>query len=197
MIEATEMNFGGRFHMDDRGVRYCDIFPEIAKGDINISIIEPGAAALWHRHAFQDDYQFVVKGSLKVGICNAPYIGGDDLDGYGMNENDINNIYQQRETLLENWKELKITALESKHQNAIESWKRWPDNEGVVEWHYLSERNANNGPIFIPRHLWHGYYNYTNEPAILIYHITNKYDGYDEDRLDPFIAGWSYERQVK
>ena len=53
------------------------------------------------------------------------------------------------------------------------------------------------GPIFIPRHLWHGCYNYTNEPAILIYHITNKYDGDDEDRLDPFIAGWSYERQVK
>ena len=53
------------------------------------------------------------------------------------------------------------------------------------------------GPLFIPRYLWHGCYNYTNEPAILIYHITNKYDGEDEDRLDPFIAGWPYERQVK
>ena len=29
MTDATEMNFGGRFHMDDRGIRYCDIFPEI------------------------------------------------------------------------------------------------------------------------------------------------------------------------
>ena len=50
-MSAQEMNHGGRFHMDDRVIRYCDIFPEIAKGDINISIIEPGAAALWHRHA--------------------------------------------------------------------------------------------------------------------------------------------------
>ena len=66
MIEATDMNFGGRFHMDDRGIRYCDIFPEIEKGDINVSIIEPGAAALWHRHMYQDDYQFVIKGSLKI-----------------------------------------------------------------------------------------------------------------------------------
>ena len=45
MTEATEMNFGGRFHMDDRGIRYCDIFPEIEKGDINVSIIEPGSCS--------------------------------------------------------------------------------------------------------------------------------------------------------
>ena len=63
-MNAQEMRFGGRFHMDDRGIRYCDIFPEIEKGDINVSIIEPGAAALWHRHMKQDDYQIVIKGSL-------------------------------------------------------------------------------------------------------------------------------------
>ena len=28
-------------------------------------------------------------------------------------------------------------------------------------------------------------------------HITNKYDGKDEQRLDPFVAGWDYEREVK
>ena len=39
----------------------------------------------------------------------------------------------------------------------------WPENEGKVEWHYLSERNAKDGPLFIPRFLWHGCYNYTNE----------------------------------
>ena len=38
---------------------------------------------------------------------------------------------------------------------------------------------------------------FSNEPAILIYHITNKYDGEDEDRLEPFIAGWPYERRAK
>ena len=66
-----------------------------------------------------------------------------------------------------------------------------------MEWYYLSERTAKDGPLFIPRFLWHGAYNYTNEPAILIYHVTNKYDGTDEDRLDPFVAGWPYERQAK
>ena len=62
---ARDMRHNGRFHLDDRGIRYCDIFPEIEKGDINVSYIEPGAAALWHRHQIQADYQIVVKGGLK------------------------------------------------------------------------------------------------------------------------------------
>ena len=187
-MNAQEMRFGGRFHMDDRGIRYCDIFPEIEKGDINVSIIEPGAAALWHRHMHQDDYQIVIKGSLKVGMCNAPYMDKDDLAHLPFGEEQITSIYQQREELLENWKELRKTAGGDLDE--------WPEDTGVVDWHYLSERNASDGALFIPRYLWHGCYNYTNEPAILIYHITNKYDGEDEDRLDPFMAGWPYERIV-
>jgi quercetin dioxygenase-like cupin family protein len=66
------MRHGGRFHLDDRGIRYCDIFPEIEKGRYKCFCIEPGAAALWHRHKIQADYQIVVKGSLKVGLCNLP-----------------------------------------------------------------------------------------------------------------------------
>ena len=27
-MSVQDMNHGGRFHMDDRGIRYCDIFPE-------------------------------------------------------------------------------------------------------------------------------------------------------------------------
>jgi hypothetical protein len=184
---ATEMRYGGRFHQDDRGIRYCDIFPYIGKGDINVSVIEPGAAALWHRHMYQDDYQIVIKGSLKVGVCNAPYMGNDDMENFGMSEQQATEIYEERSRLLDNWKSLR----------EVNNLDGWPEDEGKVEWHYLSERNANEGPLFIPRHLWHGCYNYTNEPAILIYHITNKYDGDDEDRLDPFIAGWPYEREVK
>ena len=186
-MNAQDMNHGGRFHMDDRGIRYCDVFPEIEKGDINISIIEPGAAALWHRHEHQDDYQFVIKGSLKVGVCNGPYMDNDDLEGLGLSEEDTASIYEEREELLKEWRALRL----GHHQKA------WPENETKVEWYYLSERNANTGPLFIPRHLWHGCYNYTNEPAILIYHITNKYDGKDEQRLDPLVAGWEYERIVK
>lgn len=189
---AQEMKHGGRFHIDDRGTRYCDIFPEIGKGDINVTIVEPGAAALWHRHMFQDDYQFVIKGSLKIGVCNAPYMGGDDLDNFGMSEEDASDVYDQREQLLTNWKELKNAGQENSPH-----LKKWPTDEGNVEWHYLSERTAKDGPLYIPRFLWHGCYNYTNESAILIYHVTNKYTGDDEDRLDPFVAGWNYERIVK
>ena len=203
-MSAQEMNHGGRFHMDDRGIRYCDIFPEIEKGDINISIIEPGAAALWHRHTHQDDYQLVVKGSLKVGVFNAPYMDNDDLKSYGMSEDDIATVYENREDLLKGWQALlssldEVTA--ESDRELIEKIKpylsEWPESEGKVEWHYLSERNAKDGPLFIPRFLWHGCYNYTNEPATLIYHITNKYNGQDEHRLDPIVAGWNYKRVIK
>ena len=200
MTEATDMIFGGRFHMDDRGIRYCDIFPEIEKGDINVSIIEPGAAALWHRHMEQDDYQIVIKGSLKVGMCNAPYMDRNDLENFGIPEEQANLCYEQRDELLKSWRELRKLSEDKsiKIRNDVRAFiQDWPEDTSEVRWSYLSERNACDGPLFIPRYLWHGCYNYTNEPAILIYHITNKYDGDDEDRLDPFIAGWLYERQVK
>ena len=200
MTEATDMIFGGRFHMDDRGIRYCDIFPEIEKGDINVSIIEPGAAALWHRHMEQDDYQIVIKGSLKVGMCNAPYMDRNDLENFGIPEEQANLCYEQRDELLKNWRELRKLSEDksNKIRNDVRAFiQDWPEDTSEVRWSYLSERNACDGPLFIPRYLWHGCYNYTNEPAILIYHITNKYDGEDEDRLDPFIAGWPYERFAK
>ena len=200
MIEATDMIFGGRFHMDDRGIRYCDIFPEIEKGDINVSIIEPGAAALWHRHMEQDDYQIVIKGSLKVGMCNAPYMDRDDLENFGVPEEQANLCYEQRDELLKSRQELRKKSEDKsiKIRNDVRAFiQDWPEDTSEVRWSYLSERNACDGPLFIPRYLWHGCYNYTNEPAILIYHITNKYDGEDEDRLDPFIAGWPYERYAK
>ena len=33
---ADEMRYGGRYHLDDRGQRYCDIFPEIEYGTLFI-----------------------------------------------------------------------------------------------------------------------------------------------------------------
>ena len=111
---------------------------------------------------------------------------------YGLTESDIRNMGENRQALMEEWKQLRIEGI--KDQPLLENW---PADESVVEWYYLSEKNANAGPLFIPRYLWHGCYNYTNEQAILIYHITNKYDGQDEDRLHPLVAGWNYERAVK
>ena len=190
-MNAQEMRFGGRFHMDDRGIRYCDIFPEIEKGDINVSIIEPGAAALWHRHMHQDDYQIVIKGNLKVGVCNAPYMDIDDLQHY-VDEETAKNILEERQGHLSQWKKLREDGIEK--QPLL---KEWPEDEGVCQWFYMSERSACHGPLFIPRYLWHGCYNYTNEQAILIYHITEKYDGTDEERMDPNLALWDYERVNK
>ena len=153
-MNAQEMRFGGRFHMDDRGIRYCDIFPEIEKGDINVSIIEPGAAALWHRHMHQDDYQIVIKGSLKVGMCNAPYMDKDDLAHLPFGEEQITSIYQQREELLENWKELRKTSEDksTKLGDDVRTFiQSWPEDTGVVSWNYLSDKYACMGPLFIPR----------------------------------------------
>ena len=82
-------------------------FRRLEKGDINVSIIEPGAAALWHRHMEQDDYQIVIKGSLKVGVCNAPYMDRNDLEGFGVPEEQANLCYEQRDELLKNWQELR------------------------------------------------------------------------------------------
>ena len=182
---ARDMSWG-RFHMDDRGIRYCDIFPQIDKGDINVSIIEPGAAALWHRHKKQADYQLVVKGSLKIGMCNMPNTNFD----MSREDSIVKTIEEYQAPFVEEW-----PGIQKKYK--LDDWGlEWSD-EPEVRWHYLSERNASEGALFIPTGLWHGCYNYTNEPAILIYHITEKYDGTDEERMDPKLAMWEYEREVK
>ena len=179
MAQAAKDMSWGRFHMDERGIRYCDIFPEIGQGDINVSVIEPGAAALWHRHKKQADYQLVVKGSLKIGMCNMP---NTDFD-MDCSVSTLTSIKKHQDPFVEEWPAIK-------NNYALNDWGDEPE----VRWHYLSERNADEGALFIPTGLWHGCYNYTNEPAILIYHITTKYDGTDEDRMDPDLAMWDYER---
>ena len=133
-----------RFHQDDRAVRYCDIFDVMKKGDINISVIYPGTIAAWHRHQRQTDYQIVIKGVLKIGMCDKPKSEG-----------------------------------------------------GKVEWHYLSERSAAEGPLMIPPNVWHGSYNFTNEPAILVYFITQKYDGTDEERATVETMDFDWSRPSK
>ena len=133
-----------RFHQDDRGIRYCDVFPQIGQGDINVTVVYPGTIAAWHRHARQDDYQIVVSGALKIGVCDKP-----------------------------------------------------AGEKGGVQWYYLSERSAKDGPIHIPAGLWHGCYNFTNQPAILMYHITNKWDGTDEERMSVEDMGFAWAREVK
>lgn len=133
-----------RFHQDDRAVRYCDIFDSMKEGDINISVVYPGTIAAWHRHQHQTDYQIVIKGALKVGLCDKPASEG-----------------------------------------------------GAVEWQYLSQRSASQGPLVIPPNIWHGSYNFTKEPAILVYFITQKYDGTDEERATVEEMGFDWAVPIK
>ena len=181
---ANDMKHGGRYHLDDRGQRYCNIFPEIEKGDINVSVVEPGATALWHRHRKQADYQLVVKGSLKIGICNLPFLG---YDASKYPDDEVKRIDKLHYEALEEWKDIR-------EDNKLWSWSK---DEPQIQWHYLSERNTCQGSLYIPTGLFHGCHNYTNEQAILIYHITEKYDGSDEERFDPNMMMWDWEREDK
>ena len=98
-------------------------------------LLSQAAAALWHRHMKQDDYQIVIKGSLKIGMCNAPYMDRNDLEHFGLPEDQVTLCYEQREELLENWKELrktsedKSTKLGKDVRTTIQSW---PEDTGVV-----------------------------------------------------------------
>ena len=184
--------------MDDRGIRYCDIFPEIGKGDINITIIEPGAAALWHRHENQTDYQFVIKGSLKIGIANMPFRAPGRTSGRTLITDRMEKDWQEKYYYIHKDSYNNAGQLFGRETNKYLKYSKiFEKTEARCDWYYLSECNANQGSLFIPSGLWHGCYNYTNEPAILCYHITNKWDGTDEERCDPDILGWKYERIVK
>ena len=46
---------------------YADIFPD-DPGDINVTILEPGALCAWHRHERQHDKFLVLQGTVKFGI---------------------------------------------------------------------------------------------------------------------------------
>lgn len=132
-----------RFHEDDRGVRYCDIFP-VKNGDVNVTVVYPGSIAAWHRHQYQDDFQLCIKGSLKFGLCDKPAKRG-----------------------------------------------------GKVEWVYSSERSAKEGALYIPRGIWHGYYNFTDEVAIVLYWLTSKYNPNDEERMTIEKMGFDWGRHAK
>ena len=119
--DARDMRHGGRFHLDDRGIRYCDIFPEIGKGDINVSYIEPGAAAMWHRHQIQADYQIVVKGWLKIGVCNVP---NTNYISNGISNEAITLIDEYQQILIDEW-----PTIRNNHQ-----LYSWSETEPQVEW---------------------------------------------------------------
>jgi dTDP-4-dehydrorhamnose 3,5-epimerase len=97
----------------------------------------------------------------------------------------------------------KSLAAWHRHQHQSDHWlvvkgalKVGLGQEGQpLEFQYLSEREPK--VLVIPPNVWHGYYNFTDETAILIYYITNKYDpdAPDEERMKADLAQW--EREIK
>lgn len=198
-----------RFSIDDRRSSYCDAFPEIGQGDINISVIEPQSIMLWHRHKFQADYQLVVKGALKIGVCNLPHpLADDNVDGKA----NKNHVIHTHEKMYKEWQEKyfeyylqSISDKDFENMNIINNYEfsnaknifHFEKDKPQIEWILMSERNANQGALYIPSGLWHGCYNFTNEQAILIYHITSKWDGTDEERCDMNMMGYPVEKEIK
>lgn len=199
-----------RFNVDDRATRLCDIFSEMAKGDINVSLVYPGTIAAWHKHQKQRDQQIVLKGSLKMGVCNYPEESYHQdqkiaIERFNLKEewlkvglpnikNELNNTF-----FIDNYsKEEERQVAYKEYHNKRNVLERWNTEEPRVEFHILSEHNMNQGPLWIPSHLWHGSANnFSNETAILLYYITNKWDGTDEQRCSIDTMGYSWEKEVK
>ena len=124
---------------DDRGRRYCDIFP-LVTGDINITHAYPGVTTAWHAHNRQFDEWFVIKGALKVGLA-------------------IRN----------------------------------PD--GTFKWKFVSLSEYDGKVLRILPGVLHGWRNHTNQEAVLMYHISEKYDPDNPDEIRYSIeqvgADWS------
>jgi len=190
------MRIGIRQYDDDRANRLCDVIPDL-KGDVNISYVYPGSTMLWHRHRWQSDYQLVIKGSLKIGLCNFP--ADKAMETTGLTDEDILQHDEKLYNMQKDWFTLKREILSDPSTPDMDGdiLVSWPDKTPKVEWHVLTEQNANQGALYISRGLWHGCHNFTNEVAILMYYITNKWNGKDEDRCDPITMGFSYKKEIK
>lgn len=67
---------------DARGRGFYDVFPNIPDGQINVSYSYPGTIRAFHRHNYQDDNWYVVKGNMEVALY------GDKLSVLSLGEGD-------------------------------------------------------------------------------------------------------------
>lgn len=60
-------------YSDDRGRSFMSVFDHLAElpGQVNASVMYPGAVKAWHRHALQEDHWVVLDGNLKIGLFNS------------------------------------------------------------------------------------------------------------------------------
>ncbi len=70
-----------------------------------------------------------------------------------------------------------------------------PNGDGTYRWHFVSLSEYDGKVLRIPPGVLHGWRNHTNEEAILMYHISEKYDPDHPDELrytiDEVGADWS------
>lgn len=188
-----------RAFKDDRSRAYNDVFPAIGKGDINIGVLYPGTIKAFHRHKLQDDYWFVVKGHLRAVTVEEPsvvkvnrvlfslekpgsrvIVNSDLFDAY--TDKSKYQYHYQNEDRGDGWSQTFVTITDREKPAPI------------VKVHYLSEGDI----LHIPKGLWHGLQVLGNEEAIMIYHITEKYnqDTPDEERApwDSFYD-WAISRK--
>ena len=152
-----------RAFKDDRNRAYNDVFPEIGKGDINISRLYPGTIKAFHRHALQDDYWFVIKGNLRAVLAKP----------------DPTKVTVSVTTTFPFANNLQFSEIKPQMH---------------ISEHYLSEGDI----LHIPAGVWHGLQVLGYEEAIMLYHITNKYnpDKPDEERA-PWNAFHTWEFSKK
>ena len=196
-----------RVHADDRRFSLGAIFPEINRGDINVSVLYPGTLIAWHRHKVKSDYMKVLRGSVKVGVCNYPKDFESTNIKYQLKEDWFNfglpHIEKQLDQLVFFEDKFSDDTLRQEayinYQNKKQMLEKWCLEESKVEWYILSENNLIDSPYFIPTGLLHGSKNIGSAEAILLYHITECWspnDG-DEERFSIEDVGYSWEKEIK
>lgn len=71
MIDIKPFRTPVNVNFNEKRVMYSQIFSEL-KGDVNVSIINPGEINAWHKHEKQTDHFVVIQGALKFGVCGGP-----------------------------------------------------------------------------------------------------------------------------
>lgn len=154
---------------DDRGHSAMSLLDHVVSlpGQFNASTMYAGAVKAWHRHALQDDYWIPLSGDLKIGLFN-------DSDSESM------------------------LTVELRLAGVI------PDDETITRMTlapgrgmavHLGEHRP--GVLHIPAGVWHGGVAIGGRDALLLYHVTRKYDpaNPDEERADwdRFDFDWGTE----
>lgn len=176
-----------RTFKDDRSRSYCDVFPAVTPGDINISVMYPGTIKAFHRHKKQTDHWFLAKGNVRV-VCvrdtTTPITEfmPDTLSKIGTTIV-LPGPKATLERLREDYHGKGDIVSVYKHEMSDDpdqystSLVRYDLKTSDVQVTYLSEGES----LIIPPGVWHGVQVLGNEEAILAYHITNKYNPSDPD----------------